>query len=82
MNNLGSNAFSENTFTYEPANGISDELMDQVYEFLQKKVEGYKYNDDELINAEIPPLLVEQKEKLDEMIRSTFGSQEHPYWEQ
>ena len=66
MNNIGSNAFSENTFTFEETgeNAISNKFMDQVYEFMQKKVEGYKYNDLDLINSDLPPALEEKRKEL------------------
>ncbi len=65
MNNVASNFFSENTFTFELNNvtGVTNEFMDQVYEYVQMRVEGYKYNDDALLNAELPPLLAQMHEK-------------------
>lgn len=43
MNNQSSNFFSENTFTFEEVNGITNELMYQVYCYVSRRMEGYKY---------------------------------------
>lgn len=46
MNNQNSNFFSENTFTFEEVNGITNELMHQVYSYISRRIEGYKYGFD------------------------------------
>lgn len=43
MNNQNSNFYSENTFTFEEVNGISNELMHEVYSYISRRIEGYKY---------------------------------------
>ena len=67
MNNVASNFFSENTFTFEIIAGFNleqtKEFMDQVYEYIQMRVEGYKYNDETLLNAPLPPLLAVMHDK-------------------
>lgn len=45
MNNKKSNMFSENTFTFEiGTKGITNELMQAVYEFVLNRIEEIKYN--------------------------------------
>lgn len=58
MNNLASNSFSENTFTFENKNGLSNEIMTDVYHFLVDIIEGFKYNSKLLINTPIPKSLI------------------------
>lgn len=44
MNNQSSNFYSENTFTFEEGkNGVTNELMREVYKFIVDRTEGYKY---------------------------------------
>lgn len=43
MNNISSNFFNENTFTYDPTK-ISNEDMEEVYKYVNQKVEEYKNN--------------------------------------
>lgn len=43
MNNQASNFFSENTFTFEEANGISNSLMNDVCNYIVGRIEHYKY---------------------------------------
>ena len=38
MNNQSSNFFSENTFTFEEVNGITNELMYQVYCYVSRRM--------------------------------------------
>lgn len=47
MNNQNSNFFSENTFTYEESPNSSNALMQEVYQYIVRRVEGYKYGFDE-----------------------------------
>lgn len=45
MNNQGSNMFSENTFTFEQGkNGVTNEKMKEVYNFLCDLIEDIKYS--------------------------------------
>lgn len=45
MNNKNDNMFSENTFTYEKGkNGITNELMEVLYNFVCDRIEELKYN--------------------------------------
>lgn len=44
MNNQKDNMFSENTFTYEAGkNNITNELIEEVYEYLVNRIEELKY---------------------------------------
>lgn len=53
MNNKNDNFFSENTFTYESGkNGITNEIIDAVYNYVTDRVEELKYGN-RIIN-EIP----------------------------
>ncbi len=55
QNNTASDFFNENTFTYEDGkNGISDDLMEDLYIFLSDIIESYKYNDEELYYRDLP----------------------------
>lgn len=47
MNNQNSNFFSENTFTYEEKPSSSNALMQEVYQYIVRRIEGYKYGFDE-----------------------------------
>lgn len=44
MNNQSSNMFSENTYTFEEGiNGVNNDLIEKVHNYIVDKVEGYKY---------------------------------------
>lgn len=59
MNNLNSNTFSENTFTFEDGkNGVTNSLMEDIYYYLSDVIEGYKYDDESLIYRELPSSLI------------------------
>jgi hypothetical protein len=46
MNNQKDNMFSENTFTYEAGkNGITNELIEEVYNYVVDRIEGLKYGE-------------------------------------
>jgi len=47
MKNQCRNLFSENTFTFEEVNGITNDLMYQVYTYVSRRMEGYKYGFEE-----------------------------------
>ena len=58
MNNLKDNMFAENTFTFEDGkNGITNELIEEIYHYVCDRVEGYKYNDQELLKQPLPDRL-------------------------
>jgi len=58
MNNQASNMFSENTFTFEEnKNGITNELMEQVRDYILSRIEGYKYGTIQQLPQEIPEKL-------------------------
>jgi len=58
MNNQKSNFWSENTFTYEDKGGIvTNRLMRDVYKYITERMEGYKYKDQELLQADLPASL-------------------------
>jgi hypothetical protein len=72
MNNKDSNFFSENTFTFEDGkNGVSNQLMQEVYKYVVYRVESLKYgsiyaedNTDEIV-ARIKSLKASAMEKPD-----------------
>ena len=70
MNNASSNAFSENTFTFEPINGITNMLMDEIYDFVRIRIEAYKYKDKDLLNIGLSPfpLLTEKYKEQQELL--------------
>ncbi len=53
MNNLASNFFAENTFTFE----TQTDLVREVYHYISTRVEGYKYDDEDLLMKELPSRL-------------------------
>lgn len=60
VNNQNSNFFSENTFTFEAgAYKITNALMQEVYNYICTRIEGYKYNDTNLLNQPVPDVLSE-----------------------
>lgn len=55
MNNLYSNLYSENSFTFEAGkNHVTNTLMSAVYEFICDRVEGFKYGTNTAPLTEIP----------------------------
>lgn len=44
MNNLDSNMFSENTFTFEEDSSITNAMMEAIKNYIVARVEGYKYD--------------------------------------
>ncbi len=64
MNNKSDNMFSENTFTFESGkNGITNELIETVYEYVTNRIEEIKYGTLIINNApvaEVQPQLNEQ----------------------
>lgn len=56
MNNQNSNFFSENTFTFEEKNGITNALMREVFYYTMELIEGCSSNTDFQV-PEYPPLL-------------------------
>ena len=44
MNNQNSNMFSENTFTFDSGTGLSNEVMERVYQYVVDRVEELKYD--------------------------------------
>ena len=44
MNNQNSNMFSENTFTFDSGCGLSNEVMERVYQYVVDRVEELKYD--------------------------------------
>ena len=60
MNNEKSNFFSENTFTFQDGtNGVTNLLMRDVYKYIVDRMEGYKYQDNDLLEADLPKRLAE-----------------------
>lgn len=58
MNNSDNNMFSENTFTYDSSkHGVTNALVEDIYEFVCNRMEGYKYNDKELLEKPLPSSL-------------------------
>ena len=43
MNNQNNNMFSENTFTFDLSCGLTNEIMQQVYEYVTARIEELKY---------------------------------------
>lgn len=58
MNNVSSNFFSENTFTFD--GGVGNSLMEDVYTYITDRIEGYKYNDNDLLEANLPRSLADK----------------------
>lgn len=59
MNNQASNFFSENTFTFDTnaADSVDNATMREVFTYIVNRVEGYKYDDEALLMADLPPKL-------------------------
>ena len=49
--------YSENTFTFEETDVLSNELMQEVYTYITERIEGYKYGDQYLLTKPIPPMM-------------------------
>ena len=47
MNNVASNFFSENTFTFDAE---LNAVAEMAYYYILMRVEGYKYNDEDLLS--------------------------------
>lgn len=58
MNNLDSNYYSENSFTYDYG-FENNRLMRDIYDYISVRMEGYKYHDETLLKAELPDALAE-----------------------
>jgi len=66
MNNRSSNLFSENTFTFQSgANGITNELIVCLKDYIIARVEGYKYGFDEGIFYEPSEIFMQQIKAID-----------------
>lgn len=60
MNNQSSNQFSENTFTFESGiNGVTNELMYCVKDYIIARTEGYKYGTISEVPQDAPVKLLE-----------------------
>ncbi len=58
MNNQKSNFFSENTFTFGDGwDSVNNKTMLDVYKYIVDRMEGYKYNDEDILNADLPESL-------------------------
>lgn len=44
MNNMSSNMFSENTFTYDSADAAYDHLVEKIHDYVVDRIESYKYH--------------------------------------
>lgn len=54
MNNLNSNAFSENTFTFEDMRGgIPNDKMNQIYEEICDLIEDIKYREENMAESRL-----------------------------
>lgn len=58
MNNLDSNYYSENSFTFDNGHK-NNRLMRDIYDYIAVRMEGYKYWDDSLLKANLPDSLAE-----------------------
>ena len=58
MNNLDSNYYSENSFTFDNGHK-NNRLMRDIYDYIAVRMEGYKYWDDSLLKANLPDSLIE-----------------------
>lgn len=53
----GGSQYSENTFTFDETEVLSNELMQEVYTYITERIEGYKYGDQQLLTKPIPPMM-------------------------
>ncbi len=53
----GGSQYSENTFTFEETDVLSNDLMQEVYTYITERIEGYKYGDQQLLTKPIPPMM-------------------------
>ena len=53
----GGSQYSENTFTFEETDVLSNELMQEVYTYITERIEGYKYGDQQLLTKPLPPMM-------------------------
>lgn len=59
----GGSQYSENTFTFEETDVLSNELMQEVYTYITERIEGYKYGDQYLLTKPIPPMMASKFKK-------------------
>ena len=64
MNNQDSNFFSENTFTFDLNNSITNELMREIYNYICIRVEGYKYGFDPDMSYEPSDAMMKIKDSI------------------
>lgn len=53
----GGSQYSENTFTFEETDVLSNELMQEVYTYITERIEGYKYGDQQLLTKPLPQMM-------------------------
>lgn len=59
----GGSQYSENTFTFEETDSLSNDLMQEVYTYITERIEGYKYGDQQLLTKQIPPMMASKFKK-------------------
>ncbi|MBQ8246054.1 MAG: hypothetical protein IJZ42_02895 [Lachnospiraceae bacterium] len=59
----GGSQYSENTFTFEETDVLSNELMQEVYTYVTERIEGYKYGDQQLLTKPIPAMMAAKFKK-------------------
>lgn len=60
---LSGSQYSENTFTFEETESLSNELMQEVYTYITERIEGYKYGDQQLLTKPLPPFMAAKFKK-------------------
>ncbi len=55
--------YSENTFTFEETDVLSNELMQEVYTYITERIEGYKYGDQQLLTKGLPAMMASKFKK-------------------
>lgn len=53
----GGSQYSENTFTFEETDVLSNDLMQEVYTYITERIEGYKYGDQQLLTKPLPQMM-------------------------
>lgn len=59
----GGSQYSENTFTFEETDVLSNDLMQEVYTYITERIEGYKYGEQYLLTKPIPPMMASKFKK-------------------
>lgn len=59
----GGSQYSENTFTFDETEVLSNDLMQEVYTYITERIEGYKYGDQQLLTKPIPPMMAAKFKK-------------------